>query len=821
MPVYTTIKMKMRVIGSIGSAIAVVGLIGVYVSLNPLVGAAELTNDSPNPGDMFSLDQGFDNPPQQQGGVAHMLKWETVAQVRETALGVYYNSPGTSSRNITIGRGSGNGDSQCLISSVKNDNGGKSQDSDATPTTGSFNRGDTDVIVKIEGAPGSVKQWSIPIKNVCANLYQSYSLDGITLDDSELGLTGKYKATVTVAYSPIFGVDGTGDWRFLGGSLTNSFNFTVGAGPNAIVGALKTENSQTFGLRSAFFRGDPPKGVFFKQQFGFRCDETDVTNRRVKLYDPDINVFGDTYIKVTKGGNPLSVGEYNRSLDENVDFNSGSFYSVNGTGGWIRATATTGTSSIVINTVEPGANYKFWVINPLTANHVNGGGAPYPPNGNVLSVNIPNDSIYGDIDCNYKLTPEITGLDQSTYVYYPDVRVDARIVKSGDGPVPESHAWEIYAVRFPGAPNTDLRNDSTADNPCGASVMPAGAYACQNLTTPSRQYPAESSFAINRYNGGGPDSVGTRLCFFARVQNPTNGLNDNNLWAYSDMRCSMSVKKPRAQFLGSDLRVGSSPSATGNAVSTYYNVQGNNYGSWVEYGMFTKGTNSIVSSGNGLRGGNADTTVSNWNRLTFANTPSYGGYSPVPAASSAYAYFRNLPASGGNFNQGNPTTGVYDLGGNASIGNLRVSNNGQSIILRAGNLRILNDIIVDNNNVTSASNLSQVVIVADSIEFGNSSNRADAWLITSPTGYIDTCGIGVQVLTSGTCSNVLTVNGPVYTNQLKLRRTGGGNPPTAAQLAEPAERFNLRPDAQLWAYTYANRADYAQTDFVQELPPRY
>lgn len=806
----------MRILSRVGIAVIGFALFGIYFKFYPIANAAELTNVSPNPGDMFSLDQGFGNPPQQQGGVVHMLKWETVAQVRETSLGIYYDSPGTSNRNISIGDGAKNGDSQCLISSIKNDQGGKNADGPATATTGSFARGDTYVLVRIEGTPGSVKQWNIPIKDVCSDLFKSYALDGITLDDSERALTGKYKATITVAYSPRFGVGADGDWHHLGGSLTNSFNFNVTGGPNAIIGALKTENSQTFGLRSAYFRGDPPKGVFFKQQFGFRCDETNLTDRRVKLYDPDINVFGDTYIKVTKAnGVALTIGEYNRALDENVDFNSGNFYSVNGSGGWVRATAATGTSSVVIRNVVRGETYKLWVINPLTADHVNGGGAPYPPNGNVLSVNIPNDSIYGDIDCTYNLRPRITSLDQSTYVYYPNMQASADIVKGGSGPVPEAHPWQMFAVRFNGEPSTRLLTDdyqSDSVNPCSASILPSGAYSCGKIADLS--YVTQASHTAP-YASGGPDAVGTRLCFFARIQNPTDDAGDDGSWAYSDMSCSISVKKPRVQFLGSDLRVG------GNANSSYYNVQGANYGSWVEYGMFTGGTNSIVTSGNGLRGGNGSGGVADWSRLTFANTPSYGGYTPLPAASSAYTYFRSLPASGGNFSQGQPETGVYDLGNNPNIANLTVNDNGKSIILRATGTITIGNIRVLNQGVTSASNLSQVVVVADNIAFTNPASTVDAWLITSPSGYINTCNAGPQTLITGPCSGVLTVNGPVFTNRLILRRTGGANPPSAAQLSEPAERFNLRPDAQLWAYTYANRADYAQTDYVQELPPRY
>jgi hypothetical protein len=63
------------------------------------------------------------------------------------------------------------------------------------------------------------------------------------------------------------------------------------------------------------------------------------------------------------------------------------------------------------------------------------------------------------------------------------------------------------------------------------------------------------------------------------------------------------------------------------------------------------------------------------------------------------------------------------------------------------------------------------------------------------------------------------VNGPVVTGKLVLNRTAGSG--TGAQSGDPAERFNLRPDAFLWARLQATGNDKAQTVYSTELPPRF
>ena len=74
-------------------------------------------------------------------------------------------------------------------------------------------------------------------------------------------------------------------------------------------------------------------------------------------------------------------------------------------------------------------------------------------------------------------------------------------------------------------------------------------------------------------------------------------------------------------------------------------------------------------------------------------------------------------------------------------------------------------------------------------------------------------------LDAGRCDDRLTVNGPIAARQLLLYRTAGAG--TGSASGQPAEVFNLRPDAYLWATYYSSTAGRIQTVSTQELPPRF
>ncbi|MBR3163857.1 hypothetical protein IKF15_00925 [Candidatus Saccharibacteria bacterium] len=182
-----------------------------------------------------------------------------------------------------------------------------------------------------------------------------------------------------------------------------------------------------------------------------------------------------------------------------------------------------------------------------------------------------------------------------------------------------------------------------------------------------------------------------------------------------------------------------------------------------------------------------------------------------------------------------------------------------------GDLTINTDIILQNSNTDqfkSLQEIPQLLIFADNIHITNRVRRIDAWLIAGSDdgandGVINTCAYNDVTGVKGgkrldnmqavsekadfiACSRALIINGPVYANQIKLQRTGGGGAPAysidtglaasgdanAAKIrpenfSQRAEIFNLRSDAYLWGFYQSERNAAATTTSTQELPVRY
>jgi hypothetical protein len=139
------------------------------------------------------------------------------------------------------------------------------------------------------------------------------------------------------------------------------------------------------------------------------------------------------------------------------------------------------------------------------------------------------------------------------------------------------------------------------------------------------------------------------------------------------------------------------------------------------------------------------------------------------------------------------------------------------VILASGTVTITDQITYTSAALNSVRDIPQVVIIANNINIHGNVKQIDAWLVAS--GTINTCNDFAGNLTSNKCNEPLAVNGPVVTDKLILNRTAGAD--AGAQSGDPAERFNLRPDAFLWAQLQASGNDKAQTVYSTELPPRF
>jgi hypothetical protein len=197
------------------------------------------------------------------------------------------------------------------------------------------------------------------------------------------------------------------------------------------------------------------------------------------------------------------------------------------------------------------------------------------------------------------------------------------------------------------------------------------------------------------------------------------------------------------------------------------------------------------------------------------HNPQYGSYT-LPPLTQLAGQFTSLTDRGApQGNLGALASGAYHTG-DLTITASSIAPSQSVIIVATGTVTIQGDITYANGPFDSISKIPQVVIIANKINIAGSAGRVDAWLLTTGDGSINTCS-DVPLngpLNSTVCNKKLTVNGPVSTQHLYLRRTAGVDD-------DPAELFNLRADAFLWAQRQASGVGKAQTVYQTELPPRF
>lgn len=447
----------------------------------------------------------------------------------------------------------------------------------------------------------------------------------------------------------------------------------------------------------------------------------------------------------------------------------------------------------------------------------------------------------------FTLNP-IVSTDRDSGSVGEPVTASPSVVSTGDpGAVATNAQWQLsrFVVPRTGSyPTTIGYNDRTPLQHYGNGLTPVGA--------------GNTSFGIGStpladFNQNIADlSVGTRVCYALSVRPYTNN-NTLNYWAHGEPKCVVVAKKPKVQVRGGDLVVGrgilgttASPNVIAGTTllgSTPAGAAGPLFGSWSEYGLVAKGRVSGMASGSGYVNGATSTSLCDVSLLTFNNKPtatstgcpanSVGNYtigsttprtiaSKYPAASATQSLTGtiNVSARQGFYN----TTGSIELIGTTI-------NPGRWIIINAGNndVTIRGNILYGNGPITQAINIPQLVVIARNIIIADSVTQVDAWLFASGSGTegrLNTCAVQSGGTFNQTaepradvCASPLTVNGPVAANHLLLRRTNGAG--TGIDAGDPAEIFNLRPDAYLWATAVNSEAGRLPTINTTELPPRY
>jgi hypothetical protein len=506
-----------------GSKLAQIIVLASIVSLSNLFmgGAtvhAELTNRSPNP-----LDVSAGGVP---GAVSHLLKRETVADVPELHAAVYYptgSGDGGSGKVLKIRYGSDG--KKCIINNIG----------------GHYGEPKAVVRIIIEGA--NTVTYKVRMGKVCDDVgssartnveggdwnnnkfYADYPLPKLKLDPA----SNTYKADITIKYSNEVNE---------GPSDSNSMNFVLIAtgSSKAKIGPVGEASSQYFGIRSAFQAGSKARDVVAGTQFGIPCN-IKPNKFAVKLYDADTGVFGDTYLWVTEDGKKLPKTRYE---------NTGAEAKANWDGDNLRWKSYAGSGSnnaLVIKDPKKSATYKFFIKNPAQSNKLS-------PNMNVLSVGIPYDSIYGDIDCDpdtadsdftpYSSTPELVepnGLytfrgrisggsvpkkpGESSYRNVPfafhKIQYKPGVNPFGKGTELSTRAFDNLDCNYFNGPTSDPTNTRcVVQNPAGSGNMPMSGGTASSVKSGNVTEP----FPDDSYS----QEPGSTICYAVSVKRPSEVL---------------------------------------------------------------------------------------------------------------------------------------------------------------------------------------------------------------------------------------------------------------------------------------------------------
>ncbi|MEO6109438.1 MAG: hypothetical protein ABIP50_00295 [Candidatus Saccharimonadales bacterium] len=442
---------------------------------------------------------------------------------------------------------------------------------------------------------------------------------------------------------------------------------------------------------------------------------------------------------------------------------------------------------------------------------------------------------------NFNLTPSITGTPSVSDAATDNVKLTPTV--KNDGPT-SSNGVEWRVTKFRVDPGGSVPLTGTG------GIAPVTYYG--NKDAVDVKTATGTIFGVgtsNLTNNVGTQSiadwpVGTRICFGLSVKTYSFETTD---WRYSAPFCITVTKKPKIQVLGSDVLVGR-PFAGSVSMVSLISVGVTNqitkqYGSWAEYGVVASGAIKGLASGSGYAGGISKTTDCAVSLLTFANTKakSPGGKCVDQSSLGNFDTNRTIPDISNRFltSAAPKLTGTVDLGASGKQGVYKTDTNavinltttglgkGQWIVINAptATVNILGNITYDNGPFTALSDIPQLVIIANHINIRSNVTRVDAWLIANGAeGTLNTCRDAADSgdminLSSALCTNTLTINGPVMAKKVYLHRTAGAT--QGAGAGDPAEVFNLRPDAYFWAINRASTTGRVQTVYSQELPPRY
>ncbi len=637
---------------------------------------------------------------------------------------------------------------------------------------------------------------------------------------------GMYKVTVTarIPSSPTY-VTG----------IQNHFSYSLNDG---LVGYTSTADASSFGIAQS---APPNQYKKYVLPFAPPCSMQQAQTARVTLYDDDNGTAGvqptPFVVRIQEqksSGGPVST------IPIRATFSSGTGRATAQPNNGLEVHSGNQQYAYISATFKPHYSYSLVVESVYGVN--------------LLQFQLPYDSIYSVAACNFDLYPHVTingslmtTASQTGATFSPselmhnavataattdsDYRVEQFVIPSGTG-----YSFSAF--------------DQTKDGiyKYARAAMESSTTSCQWL----RSQPAmggircSPTLATNSKMFGGGDttltgsdnpilstaglSLGDMVCRIVTVRPYSpDSLRDPNTKTYrvSYPACVQVVKQPHLQVWGSDVRVGSGfvgGSAKQASVrgSLTLSASGPARGSWAEYGVLAPiGSNpasvAAFASGSGLSAPGATNLPGSWSHLTFSNTSSGTLGSFINPS-----LLGNIPDVTGYLTRAGAKAGlsVVTVTGNTDVTHY-VPN---QVLIVKGTAKITGDVLMSPSVPSGENAITQMVIIADSIDIVSSVSRVDAWLIASgpsPKGTINTCSDRTGNLTSSSttspqtnCDTVLDITGPLMARVVQPRRTGGDE-------STPSEIYNLRSDAYIWAYRVSRANSTLHTVYTKELPPRY
>jgi len=448
---------------------------------------------------------------------------------------------------------------------------------------------------------------------------------------------------------------------------------------------------------------------------------------------------------------------------------------------------------------------------------------------------------------NYNLIPSITNIADNTpvdsgYGAYP---VAGNVTNEGPT-TSKSTDWGIEQVVYaPGVAPRNQAGGTSSQTGCNYFTNNGSVGTCSVIASGNEVF-AKGTVPKNGPGVVGDLPVGTKICYALSVRPYNQSTSDAR---HSPLKCLIVSKSPKVQVYGGDLVVGRGYNSSGTKISSSIitsvtNKSGTYYGSWAEYAMVPSNAVEGMASGSGYAGGVGTMNLcSGLSLLTFANatnatSPScnsanIGKYtlassSQLEAIQARFATSSGATTLTGNVDVRSLISGtIYPGSGTINLSASEDMPAGKWVVINAPNatVRITSSLHYTSAALTSVQSIPQLIIIAQNIVIQDNVDTVDAWLLakgTGANGTLTTCDASITEptqLTASVCSTKLTINGPVIANHVNLYRTAGSGTGTAS--GDPAEVFNLRPDAYMWASNFSGLESKARTVYQTELPPRF